>query len=349
VSRSFSFSEVTTALDCYARHAFAYTGHLTEGTALKAKNVAPILREGRAWGAACAAWHATGNPIAALDAMDVVLNEDAKRQEEFGFYDRGAHLAMRQYLLDLLDDYTQSADRLIGLQRLEMELDVPIPSRTGRRPSSRYRFQCFIDGWWLDEYGQAWIVEFKLRGGLQPAWLIQLSRQMRWYTWGFWSRHLDPIRPVGVLVDERLNELPKSPRIVNEKKKGSGIDGKLPSHAKDQRCKPEPYLLLCNEYGVEPSQEALDNMRQIKWEQRVPILFRDGELEEAGQELITAGKLIRDLDSGELYPLRNARPANCKSCRFKEICPAPDPALVDMLFERVPPKRNRAEVELAAA
>lgn len=336
------------ALDCFARHAFAYTGHLTDGDALRAKNVAPILREGRAWGAACATWHATGNPFAAVEALDRSLDEDAEQQIEFGFYDKTAHTQMRTYLIDLLDDYVMTTERLVGLHRLEQELDVPIPSRTGRRPSSRYRFLCKIDGWWIDEWEQAWIVEFKLRSSLYDAWLVQLSRQSRWYTWG-WSQTTD-IRPVGVLMDERLNELPKTPKIVNAKRKADGIDGKTVSHDKAQRIRENDYRILCGEYGVEPSIEVLEHARQIKWQQRVPIMFRHNELEEAGQELVTAGKLIRDLDSGELYPLRNAKPSNCRGCRFKEICPAPDEALVDMYYERVPPKRLRStEDELVVA
>jgi hypothetical protein len=282
--------------------------------------------------------------------MDRVLDEDAEKQKAWGFHDKTAHAAMRQHLVDLLDDYVGDTERLVGLTALEAELNVPIPSRSGRRMSSRYRFQSFIDGWWVDEYGQAWVVEFKLRGELWPAWLIQLSRQMRWYTWS-WSHH-SGIVPVGVMVDARLNELPKPPRLVQPKSKAdrafANEDGLVPSHAKDQLCRVDDYLCLCGEHGVEPSPEAVDNMRQRRWQQRVPILFRDSELEEAGKELVTAAKVIRDLDSGELYPLRNAHPRNCKGCRYRDICPAPDAGLVEQFFERTEPKRSRTSDPVAA-
>ena len=60
---------------------------------------------------------------------------------------------------------------------------------------------------------------------------------------------------------------------------------------------------------------------------------------------MSAACLIRDLDSGERIPIRNVRPQNCRSCAFREICPAPDSELVDAWFERVPPKRDRETIQ----
>lgn len=55
--RYLSYSEIETALSCWARWDFTYGGRLA-GSTLKPRRVAAILSEGRAWGAAVAAWHA---------------------------------------------------------------------------------------------------------------------------------------------------------------------------------------------------------------------------------------------------------------------------------------------------
>ena len=65
MKRLLSHSEISTAYDCQAKHAYSYTGALTGGDALKAKRVHVNLREGRAWGAGIAAWHYTGDKSAA--------------------------------------------------------------------------------------------------------------------------------------------------------------------------------------------------------------------------------------------------------------------------------------------
>ena len=123
------------------------------------------------------------------------------------------------------------------------------------------------------------------------------------------------------------------------------------SHASNQHTTPEAYEFACAHYGVEPHIETLNHLRTINWQQRVPILFREGEIEEAGRELVSAAKLIRDLDSGELHPVRHATTMTCPSCRYRDICPTPEDELyVDSLFERTVPKRDRQpEPEEAAA
>jgi hypothetical protein len=223
----------------------------------------------------------------------------------------------------------------LTVERLEQELDVSIPSRTGRRASSRYRFLAYVDAI-NPEGGGVWLVEFKLRGALQPVEMIQLSRQIRWYAWAYqrWSGQ----RVLGVLVDERLNEVPKPPRMVQGRKKD---EAKVPSHAKDQHCTADDYVAVCHAYGVPVQEATRDALAARKWHQRVPIQFREGELVEAGTELVAAAKLIGQLDSGELYPVRNSRPGNCNGCRYKAICPNPrDELYLDDLYERRPPKRD---------
>lgn len=342
--RTLSYSEVSRALRCMAQWDFSYGGHLA-GTALKAKRVVPILSEGRAWGAAVAAYHSTlhmGHPAcnrAAMTALDDSLNADADRQREFGVHDPPAHDELRARLLRILGHYIDTAEPFELDPVLERQLFVPIPSRSGERPSSRYRLQSYLDGT-RDIDGRPWLVEFKLRNTLTSVELIALSRQIRWYAWAYWQE--SGVKVAGVEVHERWNEVPKPARLVQGKRKGQE---RVPSHAKDQVTTVGKYLDLCGEFGVEPNPDTLAALRRRRWQQRVPIMFRDGELEEAGRELVSAAKLIRDLDSGELMPLRNAIRSNCSGCSFREICPNPDSELVDDLFERVEPKRLRAREE----
>lgn len=357
MTRLLSHSEIDTALTCWARHAFAYTGRLTGGQTLKPRTTAPILSEGRAWGAAVAAWHAHGGELTALfdghDALRKSISADAEQMAEAGVPPSAELLTeMENRLGAMLDHYAATCEPLAPLTMLEGTLDTPLLSRSGTgRASTRYRFTGFIDGYTVID-GRQWIVEFKLRGQLTPPELLERQRQIRWYAWalarmqGYGVNH--GTLPAGVIVDERLNEVPQQPRTVQAKRKGEGVDGRVPSHAKDQVTTPELYADLCHEYGELPKLEVVEHMRQREWQRRFPILFRPGELEEAGRELTSAAKLIRDLDSGELDPIRHAKRQTCNGCRFKAICTNPgDDLLVDSLFTRTEPKRLRPDREEA--
>lgn len=335
MTRLLSQSEVGQALDCFARWDFAYGGRLA-GSALKAKRVAPILSEGRAWGAAAAAWH-TGTANDALRALAESLERDAKRQREHGVHVQSEHDEIRERLTRMLLHYASIAEPVRMDAVVERELNVPIPSRTGVRPSSRYRLLCYVDAT-RRESGRTWLVEFKLRGQLSTVQQIQLERQIRWYAWAYWRTTGD--RPAGVETVERWNEVPKPPRLVKTGRR----DGSLrPSHAVDQLTTAESYRSVCTEYGVAPEPDTVAALEQRRWQQRVPIILRDGELEEVGRELVSAARLIGQLDSGALWPVRNAKPRNCNGCGFRDICAAPDPDLVDALYERTLPKRERKD------
>jgi hypothetical protein len=335
--RTLSFSEVSTALDCMARHDFAYGGHLA-GDALKPKAIAPRLREGRAWGAAVAAYHASspdgGRGRDAIEALDRSLDADAERQREFGVHVESEHRDMRLRLLAMLNHYVETADLFaLDPEQTERELDVAIPSRSGKRASSRYRLLAYLDGVrWQD--GEAWLVEFKLRRSLSSVEQIALSRQLRWYAWAWWRA--TGIRPIGVETVERLNEVPKPARILKSGK---------PSHAVNQATTVSSYLAACREHAESPRGDTVDALKARRWQQRVPIIFRPDELDEAGAELTAAAKLIQELDSGALLPLRNAKPQNCGGCAYREICTDPTSSLVDALYERVTPKRDRTYTE----
>lgn len=331
--RLISHTEVQTALDCWASHAFKYTGSMTGGDALKPKRSATLLRDGKAWGAAVASYHQTGWGHAALIAS---LQADADDQRERGFYDEAEFAGTVSRLTRTYDHYTEHAVRL-PLLEVERELVVAIPSRRGNRSSTRYRLQCFLDGVHRDDEGRYWIVEFKLRGRLSSEQAIALSRQTRWYAWA-WEKTTGNA-PAGVIVDERLNEAPSAVRL-NQNGRPSKV----------QSCTPAAYEFACQHAGSEPDAEVLAGLHGKVWQTRTPIHFRGGEMDEAGWQLTSAANVIRQLDTGLLYPIRNPSPARCPKCQFKDICPYPeDTALVDSLFTRAVPKNQRYLEDLEAA
>ncbi|CAB4197781.1 PD-(D/E)XK nuclease superfamily [uncultured Caudovirales phage] len=333
--RLLSYSEIETAMTCWARWDFAYGGRLA-GDTLKSKSIAPILSDGRAWGAGVAAWHAATDsllaPIQAHHALSDSLDADEAEMHDHGIpVDQVQRLESENRLGEMLDHYMATASPLPNLTRLEGEVIVAIPSRSGKHASTRYRFQCFLDGF-TDADGEQWIVEFKLRRQLQQAALVQKSRQPRWYAWALTTSQ-NGHAPTGVLIDERLNDVPKPARILKSGK---------PSHAKDQLCTSEDYVAVCLAADEQPKIEIVEHLRTRQWQQRIPLLFRSGEIDEAGQDLVSAAKLIRDLDSGVLTPVRNASQFHCGGCRYREVCAEPsDKLFVDSLFERTVPKRLR--------
>jgi hypothetical protein len=344
VSRLLSYSEIDTAQTCFARWDFAYGGTLA-GSTLKPKGILPILSDGRAWGAAVAAWHQHGGELLASwyahQALRDSLDEDAVLMTAAGFPPSAETRALAgERLGDTLDHYMATATPLTNLTRLEEEVVVPIPSRGGKRASSKYRFLAKIDGW-TDDDGNSWLVEYKLRNGaLTPAWMAQIGQQYRWYAWAF--ERVVGKKPVGLLLDERLNEAPKPARVVREKKRGSGVNGRTVSHAVDQMTTPERYIDACHEFGSEPEENVLIALRARVWQHRHPLQFSAAELTEAGLDLTSMAKVIRDLDRGELRPVRHSMKSICNGCKFKPICPDPsDHAHVESLYDRTIPKRLR--------
>jgi CRISPR/Cas system-associated exonuclease Cas4 (RecB family) len=222
---------------------------------------------------------------------------------------------------------------LEGLTRLEHEYVVPIPSRTGRQSSNRWRFQGYIDGFVVDENGWDWLVEFKLRTRLTPVQIVRRSRQIRFYAW---ARHKETGRRIaGVIVDERLNAAAKPVQIVGGK-------NKRPSETVAQVTTVRLYREACVALGTKPSDKMLTALGARTWGQRIAIPFRPSELEEAGRELVSAAAKIRDLDSGRRYPLRNAKAMICRFCDYSDICDNPtDDGYARTLFEFTVPKRER--------
>lgn len=333
MSRSISHSEVAALLECTQRHAFAYTGALTDGDALKPKAEAAPLRDGRAWGLAVAAWHQTGNDNKARLMLASSLREDAAHQQALGLYLPEQHEETERRLTGVLEHYIATADR-IPIGRLEHELDVPIPSRTGRRRSSVYRLKAYLDGIHVDDDSRAWIYEAKLRGQLMPLEQIALSRQTRWYAWGYEQTYGQEV--AGVIVDERLNT-PPSPVKLNQ----NGTPSKV------QSCTLDAYIAAWEELGWEPDEETVAKLTAKDWQRRSTVVFRRDEIDEAGRQLVTAARLVHGHDTGLLTPIRNPSRAKCPGCPYRQICADPsDVDLVDALFERRPPKRLREQEEM---
>jgi hypothetical protein len=333
-----SYSEIDTAMTCFARWDFAYGGRLA-GSALKKKQVSAVMSAGSAWGEAVAAWHrASGKlsaPFEAHHALGDALDAEAEKLAKLGLpVPLIERVDTENRLRAILDHYMATATPLPNLTRLEEEIVVPIPSRGGRRASSHYRFLAKIDGY-TDRDGLEWVVEFKLRGQLTPVWLIELGRQPLMYAWAGAKAH--GMNPVGVIVEERLAEPPKPPQRTEKKK--------VVSHKVEQLTTPELYVAACRENGQEPKRETIEALGQREWQKRVPLPFTPSELDEVGQELVTGAKLIRDLDRGELRPVRNAKRQNCQGCKFRGICKTPrDASVVELDFDRSVPKRMRDEV-----
>ena len=177
--RSLSYSEISTALTCPARWDFAYGDRLA-GSSLRRKGISTTLSDGRAWGAAVAAWHGY-RPTDTLEsvydphwpaksahsALQSAYTADIveHRPRQASYVDPAIEVAQTNRLHALLEHYMDTSERLPNLTQLEGHFDVPLWSRTGQQRSTKYHFEGRIDGFTeLEDEGGEWIVEFKLRG-----------------------------------------------------------------------------------------------------------------------------------------------------------------------------------------
>jgi hypothetical protein len=331
VTRTVSVTEAGALYDCEAKHAFAYTGHLTDGAALRPKTAPVTLRRGKAWGAGVAAWHATGDLIAASSSASLSLEEDAHQQKLAGVYVKEEHDALSSETLALLLHYTETATR-IPLFGLETRLRIPLPSRSGRRSSNRYAFEGYVDGFTRDyDLPGLWIVEFKLRGTFTAFEQAVRSRQLRWYAWAA-QRTLGQ-RVEGVVLDERLKQTPKAPQTLKNGK---------PSHRKDQLCTADDYRQVCHRCGEPVDAATFEQLSARQWQRRYAVLLRDDEITRAEREIVSAGRAIAEMDAGSRFPVANPSALRCPGCAFRDVCANPrDQELIDLQFDRVAPKRLR--------
>lgn len=327
MTRLISHSEASILLDCQAKHDFSYVGQLA-GSSLKPRTKHLRLREGKAWGRAMAAYHSgIGGPTPYQEILKS-LSEDGEEMliEPADFQET------KVKLFALLDSYAAEATSLM-VDETELELDVQIPARSGKRASTLYRFSGFIDAVKREPQGD-WLTEFKLRGQLSSLEQVAFMRQIRWYAWGYQAQTGRPV--AGVIVDERLNQEPKPARIL-----ASG----LPSHATNQVTTPGLYAAACRDAGIQPQEDTLTALASRRWQERHTVFLTTSEIEEAGKQLTSVANLAGQFDSGLLYPTRNPSQFRCPGCAYRDICNTPtDADLVDALFDRVPAKKDRQEV-----
>lgn len=337
--RSISHSEAAVLLDCQAKHDFSYVGQLA-GSALQPITKHVRLREGKAWGRAMAAYHLTRyvtideRLVTAHSEIEMSIGEDVSQNI---LIDPEDVREMSDKMHALFTDYAAVTEP-IGVHSTELELDVQIPARSGKRASTRYRFTGFLDAIQTDPYDRDWIIEFKLRGQLSSVEQVALMRQIRWYAWGY--QRMTGRKVAGVIVEERLNQVPKPARIL--------ANG-LPSHTEKQATTPGLYAAACREAGIEPNAETLSLLAERRWQARHTIFLSEREIDEAGLQLTSVANLAGQFDSGLLYPTRNPSQFRCPSCSFRDICNSPhDADLVEALFARVPAKKDRVQEGAAA-
>lgn len=327
MTRQISHSEASILLDCQAKHDFTY-GQQLAGSSLKSRTKHLRLREGKAWGRAMASYHSGIHETTPYQEIIKSLAEDTSEM----LIEPDDLEETRVKLFALLDSYAADAESLM-VDQTELELDVQIPARSGKRASTLYRFTGFIDAVKREKAGD-WLTEFKLRGALSSLEQVAFMRQIRWYAWGYERQTGHSV--AGVIVDERLNQEPKPARIL-----ASG----LPSHATNQITTPGLYAAACRDAGIEPQEETLTALADRKWQARHVIFLTRAEIEEAGKQLTSVANLAGQFDSGLLYPTRNPSQFRCPGCAFNSICNSPtDADLVDALFDRVPAKKDRQEV-----
>lgn len=329
--RLLSVSESSSLLDCSWRWDLSYGGHLA-GSALTPRDTPLLLREGKAWGRAMAAlhdhWDRTDQLVLAEQALVDSITEDALERERYGLRDPEAERQVLDLLQACLRHYYASSEPL-PLFGAETHLELPLPA--AQRHSNRYRLEAYLDGLHQDTHG-IWVVEFKWRASrIQDYELAARQRQLRWYGWA-WREQLGR-EPCGVILDERLGKRPDPVRY--------NADGRL---SLVQACTPEDY-----EAAGGRNAAVREKLVAKVWQARRRITFRPGELDWAGRELRSLARLVQLHDSGQLAPVRNPNERNCRGCRFRAICDDPwDTELVDALYERHPPKRDREVVPDAA-
>jgi hypothetical protein len=330
VSRWLSYSETSKLLTCQRAHAFAYTGVLTDGTALKPKVSAETLREGSSWGRGLAAWHETGDVPKARRELLRSLFADAKVMRREGVFIGSVFKERARRLLAILDHHVSTAERFENFHSPERRLLVPVPKVKG------VKLLAYLDGIAVKD-GSAWIVENKFRADLQTLAQVELGRQYRLYAWA--CRESFGIEVVGIIVDERVNGLP-GPVVLNKPNEKTGLAAPRKGQA---GCSPEDYLAACEAAEMEPDADTLAKLHGKRWHVQHHVMFRPGELDETELELRSIAAQVRRMDVGETYPVANPMPGFCQRCEFREICPDPEGLrdLIDFTFKRVPPKASR--------
>lgn len=322
--RIFSYSQATSALECPVAFDLGYVGQLTDGHALRKRTPHSRLTAGRVWGAAIQTWHASGGSLSlalAAGAEELTANEN-EIHERGGLVSAEDNAEVWGSVEQALRFY---ATQHTTIPLVEKEAKLFVTATRG------YRLEAYVDGVWKDDAGRTWLYESKFRSTLTDYDQITRSRQLWWYAWAWRKQHGEA--PVGAVMEEVLNETPNPVRF-NKDGKPSAV----------QSCTPIEYVDACARFGVEPNERTLEALRAKRWAQRVEVLFTPRGIGLAGRQVRAAANLIGMYDRGVLAPIHNPSNQRCKGCSFKDVCLDPsDAGVVDALFERVPPARERTE------
>lgn len=380
-NRQVSWTEISTALTCFAQWDFQYGGRLA-GSTLKRRAMTTRLTEGSAWGVAFQSWHRGDDDWTVagkmLDAIRLEVEKasaravgslDAEHEAEIlaGYVREGVHIA--DHVGGMMALYMERAERLPGLTMIEEEIVVPI--------FKGWEFLAYLDGHTVED-DIPWIVESKSRDSLMEIQVVKRLPQYRFYAAAYRRKFgLDPKQSVGVIVDETINRPVEQPKMVQAGKEDpklyycracrsapgepcTGQRGEIktfhaerreltqmtyaPSHDTRQYTTSALYIAACEQAGVEPKQETVEAFDARVWHRRVHILFTPAQLDAAWRDIQTAALLIDELDAGYLSPVRNGSVKNCNSCRFSSICDEPDnDFVITQSFERGTPKRLMGE------
>lgn len=342
--RTLSHSETETLTTCSLAHDLRYVGNSLGGVTLKSRFTHYNLRRGSAWGIGVQVWHETGDLPSAKTLMLHSIAEDAEQQKNAGVYTTDAeaeHTEMSYLLRSCLEHYARTTPRL-ALTEPERKLLVKIPGLRG------WRFECRLDGVVAGQYGP-YPYESKLRNQLTSHDQIDKSRQPRWYAWA-WREESHEI-PAGFIVDERLAQI--APDIdasiiltAGSKARKDGSQKDPPRPTKHQACTAETYRQACIDGGFDIDPETADACDRkhdpATYHRRVVIRFTHRELDEAGEQIRSAARLIRLHERGVLTPIRNPSPMRCPGCAFRELCTEPTREMAEALpFALSTPKRFR--------
>lgn len=324
--RYISHSQVSRMLDCSVSYDLAYVGQLTGGTVLRAKTPHVNLSRGRVFHEGLLAYHRGEGLDAALAAMRAAVEADlAEIDAAGGIAELDRQREIEGLLERILVAYARDNEPL-PLANTEVALNVGI--------TRGYAFEGSIDGVvhaFSTPTIEPWLYELKLRRQFTDYAVIAKDRQPWWYAWAY--RKQTGITPAGFIYEEVLAEAPGEVRLNQ--------DGK-PS--KVQTCHAEDYVRACLAAKVQPDADVVLRLRERKQARRHEIVFTDRGLELAGRQIKAAAQQVSLFDRGVVAPIHNPSVMRCKGCAFKDVCLDPlDAPLVDALFNREPPARDRRE------
>ena len=175
--RTLSFTEISTALQCEAKHDFSYGDRLA-GSALKSKTVLPVLSGGRCLGRDGGGLARLGRPRpGARGDVRLARTGTPSASASSVYHDREQHTELRERLERIFAHYDHDRRAAAAALARGGRCWSRCPRSTARRGRrSKYRFLAYFDGIHEDAEGRVWLIEFKLRARLSALDLVANSR-----------------------------------------------------------------------------------------------------------------------------------------------------------------------------